>query len=229
MLPKIIVDLILTAFIVTGVVMGIKRGFIKTILKPVRFLGSFGIAVGCSAGFGRAVISPIIQKPIVNKISAHLYQYCPNITQATAEDELPTLLKVAAAIFGIDINNLSPDQSEEFIQSVVSSLAEPVVNVISMIFAFFALFFLSKLLITVAFLIINKIFDKGILGVPNKILGCVFCTLFAFTVSWLFTVVFDFIIHADAFANVSWAYGFEGGFVYKLFKELSPIELLLSF
>ena len=58
MLPKIIVDLILTAFIVTGVVMGIKRGFIKTILKPVRFLGSFGIAVGCASGFANSVISP---------------------------------------------------------------------------------------------------------------------------------------------------------------------------
>lgn len=229
MLPQIIVDLILTAFIVTGVVIGLKRGFIKTILKPVRFLGSFGIAVGCSAGFGRTVIGPIISKPIVNKISAHLYQYCPDITQATVEDELPTLLKIAAAVFGIDVNSLSTEDSHEFIQTVVANLAEPVVNVISMIFAFFALFFLSKLLITIAFLIINKFFDKGILGVPNKILGCVFCTLFAFTVSWLFTMLFDFVIHTNAFANVSWAYGFEGGIVYRLFKELSPIELLLSF
>ena len=229
MLPKIIVDLILTAFIITGVVVGLKRGFIKTILKPVRFLGAFGIAVGCAEGFGRSVISPIISQPIINKVSAHLYQYCPNITQATAEEELPTLLKVAAAVVGVDVNNMSSEQSQEFIQTVVATLAEPVVNVISLIFAFFALFFLSKLLITVAFLIINKFFDKGILGVPNKILGCVFCTLFAFTVSWLFTMVFDFVIHTSAFANVSWAYGFEGGIVYKLFNELSPIELLLSF
>ena len=229
MLPKIIVDLILTAFIVTGVVMGIKRGFIKTILKPVRFLGSFGIAVGCASGFASSVISPIIFDPIVNKVSAHLYQYCPDITQATVEEKLPTLLKIAAAVFGIDINNLTTEQSHEFIDTVVATLAAPVVNVISLIFSFFALFLLSKLLITIAFLIINKFFDKGILGVPNKILGCIFCTLFAFTVSWFFTVVFDFVIHTQAFSGVSWAYGFEGGIVYKLFKEITPIELLLSF
>ena len=229
MLPKIIVDLILTAFIVTGVVMGIKRGFIKTILKPVRFLGSFGIAVGCASGFANSVISPIIFDPIVNKVSAHLYQYCPDITQATVEEKLPTLLKVAAAVFGIDINNLTTEQSHEFIDTVVATLAAPVVNVISLIVSFFALFLISKLLITIAFLIINKFFDKGILGVPNKILGCIFCTLFAFTVSWFCTVAFDFIIHTQAFANVSWAYGFEGGVVYKLFKEITPIELLLSF
>jgi hypothetical protein len=77
--------------------------------------------------------------------------------------------------------------------------------------------------------VLNKILDGGLFGVVNKTLGCIFNTLLALIVAWAFTSVFEYFISLPFLAEQAWTESFTGGFVYKLFKSISPIDLLLSF
>ena len=75
----------------------------------------------------------------------------------------------------------------------------------------------------------NAIFDTGFIGIFNKILGFVFSTAFSVIIAWGLTVLFTYVINLPAVATAEWAQNFEGGFVYKLFNNLNPVDLLLSF
>ena len=229
MFANVVVDIVLAAIILIGAIIGLKCGFVKIISKPVRFFGSLAIALGFSDEFAAAFVEPRIYNPVSAKITEYLFSHCGHLTAENAADELPTLLKIAAGIFNIDLNNFTGESLEALIESVVEKLATPVVHVISVIISFVVLFFAAKIVLMILIAIVNSIFSTGVLSVPNRLLGCVFYTLFAFIVSWLFATLFDFAIHAQFFADVEWVNGFEGGFIYKLFRRLTPIDLLLSF
>ena len=229
MLASVIFDIVLAGILVLGFFIGIRCGFIKIIAKPVRSVASLSIAIGCSSSYSAKFIEPQIYNTVAAKLSDYLYTHCQNITPENMSDELPTILKISAAIFNIDINSFTPDSFDALVDSIVGALAAPVVRIISVIIAFVFLYLISKLAFTVLFAIINAVFDSGVLGVPNKILGCIFSTAFAFIIAWGLTTVFDFAIHTSVFNNVAWMKEFIGGPIYKLFKNLNPIDLLLSF
>ena len=229
MLAGVAIDIILVAIILIGAIIGLKSGFVKIISKPVRFFGSLAIAFTFSDEFSAAFVEPRIYNPVSAKIAEYLYSHCGHLTAENAADELPTLLKLAAGIFSVDLNNFTGDSLEKLIASVVEKLATPVVHVISIVLSFFILFFISKIVLKILIAIVNSIFKTGVLSIPNRILGCVFYTLFSFIVAWLFATVFDFAIHAQILADIEWLNGFEGGYIYKVFRKLTPIDLLLSF
>ncbi len=229
MLANVAVDVILAAIILIGAIIGLKSGFVKIISKPIRFFGSLVIAFGFSDEFSAAFVEPRIYSPVSAKMTEYLYSHCGHLTAENAADELPTLLKIAAGIFNIDLNNFTGESLDELIGSVVTKLATPVVHVISVILSFVVLFFIAKIVFKILFAIVNSIFNTGVLSVPNRVLGCVFYTLFAFIIAWLFATLLDFAIHTQFLADAEWIKEFEGGFIYKLFRRLTPIDLLLSF
>ena len=229
MLASVILDIVLAGIIVLGFFIGIKCGFIKIIAKPVRAVASLSIALGFSSGYSAKYVEPKIYTTVSSKLSDYLYTHCQNITPENASEELPTLLKISAAIFGIDINSFTPESFDSLIDSIVSTLTAPLVRVISLIISFLILFFISKLIFTLVFHIINNVFDSGVLGLPNKILGSIFSTAFAIILAWGLTAVFDFAVHSSLFSEVEWMTDFNGGPIYRLFKNLNPIDLLLGF
>ena len=229
MLASVILDIVLAGIIILGFFIGIKCGFIKIIAKPVRAVASLSIAFGFSSGYSAKYVEPKIYNTISSKLTDYLYTHCPNITPENASEELPTLLKISAAVFGIDINSFTWESFDSLINSIVSSLTSPLVRVISLIISFLILYFISKLIFTLVFHIINKVFDTGVLSLPNKILGSIFSTAFAIILAWGLTAVFDFAIHSSFFTDVTWMSDFSGGPIYRIFKNLNPIDLLLGF
>lgn len=229
MFSAITVDLIIIAIIAVGAIVGISRGFILTLAKPVKWVAAILIALCLCNPVANEIVQPMIEAPITNQISEYLTEECSDITAETAGKELPTLLKLAAGIVGVDVTSMTGENASEYISEIVSKLAVPAIHLISVIIAYLALYFLSKLLLALAVSLINSIFSGGIFGIVNKILGFVFSTTFAFIIAWLVTALFGYIIHLPSLADVQWISSFEGGFVYKFFKEISPIDLLLSF
>ena len=196
MLANVAVDIILVSIILLGAIIGFKSGFVKIISKPVRFFGSLAIAFSYSDEFAAAFIQPRIYNPVSSKISEYLYSHCGHLTVENAADELPTLLKIAAGIFNVDLNNFTGESLEALIESVVEKLAAPVVQVISVIISFLILFLISKIVLRILISIVNSIFNTGVISIPNRVLGCVFYALFAFIISWILASLFDFAIHA---------------------------------
>ena len=229
MLINILIDVIIVAIIVGGAIIGISKGFVSSVAGPVKWVASIVIAFSLSTPFADALIFPMIEAPITNQISAYLIEKCGHITAANVNEELPTVFKIAAGIAGVDITSIGDGGTSEFIPRLVDKLAYPTIHLISVIISFFALYFLSKIVLGILLSIINHVFDGGVFGVMNKVLGFFFSTSIAFVSVWLLTTVFGYVISMPAFADTPWIASFDGGFIYKFFKGLSPIDLLLSF
>lgn len=229
MLINILIDVIIVAIIAVGAIIGITKGFVSAVAKPVKWFLSLFLAFSLCTAFADAVIYPMIEAPITNQISEYLIEKCSHVTASNANDELPTLLKIAAGISGIDISSLQIDSTSDFITVLVDKLAYTTIHLISVILSFFAVYFLSKIVLSILLSVIDHAFDGGIFGALNKLLGFFFSTSVAFIAVWLLTAVFGYVISLPAFADDLWVSSFSGGFIYDFFKGLSPIDLLLSF
>ena len=226
---KIVVDLILVAVVVVGIVLGWRRGFVGIVAKPVKFAASLGISFGFAKAFSTSIVLPMIESPASNYVRDFLYKNCSGITAETAADELPTLMKIAAAVFDIDISQVAEGSGGSVIDVIAEKLTHPVISMVSIVISFFALLIISNIVLAIAIAIIKSLFKKGILGAFNKVLGVIFGLAFFFIISWGLAVIFELIINIPSVSEASWAAEFEGGFVYAFLNEYNPIELLLSF
>ena len=224
-----IVDIAFMLIFVIGVIIGIKMGFIKTVAKPVKFVLAVFIAFAFAANLSSTVISPLISAPITNQLTAFLEQKFADVTVETV-DTLPTLVKFAAGLCGVDLAEIASNPSESgIIGSIVEQITTPFANIVCTAIAFILLFFLAKIVLGLAFAIIDKVLDNGLIGVVNKIIGAVFMGTFAFILCWCIAAVFELVINLPVFESQAWAQEFTGGFVYKFLKSINPIDLLLSF
>ncbi len=229
MVANIIVDVVLIGIVIAGAIMGICRGFIKTIATPVKFFASVAIAFALCSVVATSIIQPVIQEPITNQMSEFLVEKCQGLTSENAFENLPTLIKFASTLVGIDVSTIEGATTEEFIVSLVEKLAVPTIHLIAVVFSFIIVYFLARFVLWILIAIINSMFETGALGVLNKTLGCIFSTALAIIISWAVASVFTYVISMPVFADVVWIQEFDGGWIYQFFKMLNPVDLLLSF
>ena len=225
---NISVDLLLCVIMAASLVIGLRVGFVRIAAKPVKFILALVIAISVCSTAAEGIIVPLIGEPIASYVSDFLYENCAAITAENAADELPTLLKIAAAIFGIDVSEVASGATS-VIDSIAESLTAPVVHVVSIAASFFLCYFAAKLVLGILFLIINKILEIGVLGLLNKILGVVFSGALGFVLAWAVAVVLEFVFKLPALESNAVISGFEGGAIYRFFNTYNPMELLLSF
>ena len=224
-----IVDVILVLIVLIGMVIGFKLGFVGIIAKPVKFFASLGLAFGLCKQVGAKFIMPNISGSVTNYVSNFIYENCSMLTAENAADEMPTLLKIAAAIFNIDVATLTADGGKSFTDTLAQTITEPVVSVISVAIAFVAVYIVASICLSIILLVLKSVFSNGVFGLLNKLVGFVFGTAFSVLLAWGVAVVFEYIIHLPSFASYDWVADFEGWYVYKFFNSYNPIELLLSF
>ena len=229
MLFKILVDVILVLVIIVGAIFGFKRGFFLTVTKPVKWFLAFLLAFALAGPVADSVIQPIIEEPVTNQLTEYLEEKCEGITPENADKKLPTLLKLAAGAFDIDVNKIGEDGEGSFISAIVDELALPAVHLVSVILSFFLTYILAKIALSISISLLNHVFEVGVLDTFNKALGLVFGAAFAFVAAWLLVVVFGYVISIPAVAKTEFASSFEGGLIYNFFKKMSPLDLLLSF
>lgn len=230
MFANVFFDIILVAILAAGGILGYKNGFIDTIAKPVKLVMALALAISLAGAFGSAVIEPIIGPAISHKLSDILIQEYSEITTATANESLPTLIKLAAGLCGVSIEGVaSAADGVGVIEAVVDAVTAPVVDIMSTIFGFVIVYFLAKILLDVAMVFINIAVNNGIAGALNKTLGCIFTLFLAFIVCWAVTSFSDFILNIPLIASAEWVEEFTGGVFYKFFRSFTPLDLLLSF
>ncbi len=230
MFIDIVLDLVLVAMLAAGAFIGYKIGFIKTVCRPLRGLLALVLAFFTAAPVGNAIIKPMISTPVVNQLTAFLSENCGQITVENAADKLPTLIKMALGLGGVDVGELIAGMGDATVaESIASAVADPFVGIVSTIIAFVVLLFAFKLFMGLLIGIVNGILDRGIVGLVNKILGCVITLILSFFLCWALSAIFETVINLPVFVDSGWTEGFSGGFIYRFFKMINPIELLLSF
>jgi uncharacterized membrane protein required for colicin V production len=219
----------LCGIIVLGAIIGVVSGFVKIAAKPVKLIAAIVIAFSFCTPVAEKVVSPVIESSVTNYVSDFLDEKVDSLTPENVDEELPTILKVAAAIFGVDIKAVLEDNSENTVDTIVSTLAAPVVSIIAVVIAFIGLYILSKIGISLLLFLLDAVFKNGIFGIFNKILGFVFSTIIAIAAAWAMAVLISFVFNLPAFASNEAIRSFDGGFFFRFFNDYNPVELLLSF
>lgn len=221
---SIFVEIVLWAMIIIGVALGIKAGFIRMASKPVKLLLSLALAIALCTSFAAAVVVPIIEQPITNYISEFLIKNCPELNVDNIAEELPVVLKMAAVMYGINVEEIVAENAgRDIIAEITAVLAEPVISILSIIISFVVLYFVFKLAVKIVLALVDLIFSKGIFGKLNKALGGVSGAIISFAAAWAVAVLVESIFHIIGSGNEN------AGIIYTFFNTYSPIELLLSF
>ncbi len=229
MIINLAFDILIVAVFLLGALIGIKKGFIVTVAKPVKLVAAIFIALYGSSAVSTALIEPVVGPAVTNKLTEILLAEYAHITAETAE-QLPALVKLAASLCGIDIENIaSTAEGMSVIQAITDAVTSPVVELFSRMVAFVLIYIVAKLALGIVVSVINLIVNNGIIGVLNKALGCVFTVFLAFIVVWGITTCAEFVLNIPVIAAMPWAEGFTGGPVYQFFKSFTPLDLLLSF
>ncbi len=226
---NIVVDILLCLILLGGFIWGLLVGFIKTVAKPVKFILSVSLALAFTSVVGMAIVKPLISESVVFQMTDYLSVKCDEIISASSVDELPTLIKFAASMADINLEEIASAEGQEaVVGAFVTAITEPVLNVISSVIAFIILYILAKLVVGVIFSIINAMVDRGVVGVVNRLLGCVFMTSLAAATVWCLCAVSHLVLGLPSVASQGWVSEFTGGAVYTFFKNLSPVDILLS-
>ncbi len=229
MFLKITLEILLLLVIIGGFYYGLERGFIRIAAKPIKILLCFVLAFSFCKSIGTNIVAPLIQAPITNYIKEYMYENCAALTPENALKNTPTILKIAASAFDVELSNSEEGTSGAFLEKIILNLTSPAVLLISIIIAFVLIYLLSKLLLSGATLIVSSVFEIGVLAKINRIMGVVLAGLMSLLVAWAAVAVIDFLFHLSIFDKVSFIRGFDGGPLYRLFKSISPIGILLSF
>ena len=227
---NIIVDSFIVLILLVGIIWGIKAGFIKTVSKPAKIVLAIAFALALASVVGTGIVKPIIEEPVVAKITDFFTEKITAMSEAAGlGDNLPTIIKLAASLANIELSQLENVETQaETITAIVGAITDPILNIISMILGFVVCFFIGMILFTILFAILDSVVDDGVLGVVNKVLGCIVMTLLAIAIIWVLCTVSDLILNLPWFRDQAWAQEFTGGWIYTFFKNLSPVDLILN-
>ena len=225
---KIIIEILLLAIIAIGAFIGVRRGFVMIASRPIKFILALVLAFSLCSAVAEAIFVPMIEAPVTNYVTDFLYSNCEGLTKENLSEDLPTLLKLAAAAADVDINEAAVGEGT-VVENIVVALVGPVVSFVARIIAFVAVYLLSRFVLFLAFLVIDQMLRHGIPGALNKFCGALLSSFLALIISWALAVTIEFIFHVPYFAEKSFIADFDGGFFYRFFNTYNPLELLLSF
>jgi len=199
----VIIDVILAATVLSGVLFGAYKGVIRVLEIPFKFISSFILALLASAFLSSRVVLPLIEKPVVDKMSAYIVRRC------SEDGEIPLFYR----ILGVTDVSLGGG-----IDTVARELVSPLVTIISVAVTFFVTLIVGKLIISLIFKLLNLVFTVGPLKTASRVLGSVTGFAVFFLISSLLAAL---VLLADTVGLLDFGIfkKFDGGFVFKFLTK----------
>ncbi|MBR5143530.1 MAG: CvpA family protein [Clostridia bacterium] len=219
-----LLDVIIAAILVGVSFYGYKRGVFRLVVSTIKGLVCFIVSILMCNNVADFIVKPLIG----NTIKAYLLEYIEEKTMYTPYDTLfrmPTLLKIAMAVFGIEQESVMVNPT---IAELVDIFSNPLITMLSRIVAFFILYILIRYVIKLIVYLADIIFSQGILGKLNSLLGLLLSMLMAFLFAWTFTSLTDFVFHLNFLSDVRIIKEFNGGLLFRFFNSFSLMKLIFS-
>ena len=178
---NIILDLIVVGILVATVIIGFKRGFIKSLMGLVSGILALVIAFLFSPALARVVDDHLIRPVMVSAVEEKIVSSDP--TDGDLLDFLknaPEDLNQFFSSIGVDLSRLDsylPEGEEQegegegVLTTVSESLAAPLSNMISTVIAFVVVYLTALILLKIVTALLDGLFKLPILRIPNKLLG----------------------------------------------------------
>ena len=198
--PAIILDILFVLVAAIFIAVGVKRGFIKSLIQSAKLL----LTIVATYFLGSPVAAFIREKFVFQKVYDFWFAKIDGIYQqansslnveefrATVESAPDFLLapEKKAEILA----SLSEESGTAMVESVSNSLANPVADVISGIIGYALTFVVAFIVLTVAAWLLTKIAERfAIIGTANRILGGVFGAVLGAIVLMIVAVIVKFL------------------------------------
>ena len=170
-----IADILLLTVGVVFVVLGVKRGFLQTVIHFFKYILAFVLA----RAFGSSVGSFLGEKFIASPVKEYVYNrfletYLEQPSAFTAEkaiDALPPFLATDSVKEGL---YAAQGSGEELLHKMTDAASSPVITVFSNIFGYILAFVLALAVLWIIAMIVTKLIDKlNLFGRLNRVLGLV--------------------------------------------------------
>lgn len=171
--PSLIADILFVLIAVIFIAVGVKRGFIKSLIQSAKFLLALLIAYFVGPMAGQFIKDRIVFQPVYNWLTDK---------GVGAVENLPDFLRPDAATVGEGVLPFA-----EFVSTAISNLV-----------AYVVVFVLALVLLTVVAWLLTKITDKiAFLGTANRILGGLFGTVMGLIVLTIIACIIKFLDTKD--------------------------------
>ena len=171
--PSLIADILFVLIAVIFIAVGVKRGFIKSLIQSAKFLLALLIAYFVGPMAGQFIKDRIVFQPVYNWLTDK---------GVGAVEKLPDFLRPDAATVG----------------EGVLPFAESVATIISNLVGYVVVFVVSLILLTIVGWLLTKIADKiALLGTANRILGGLFGTVMGLIVLTIIACIIKFLDAKD--------------------------------
>lgn len=198
------IDALLIAICVITVIVGTKRGFVKTLMSLV----STVIAFICSYTFTPALAEFLQNKfflaPVADSIAKTIRSLVPaadgQFDVGLLFEDMPQTLATILERYNIDpaaLQNTAETvsgQGGDAVQAMADAIALPIVSTVSAAVAFMGIFIIVSVALAIVTAIINSIFKLPVLKSANTLLGFLMSVAIAFIILFVYSSVVSSLV-----------------------------------
>ena len=196
----LILDILFVLVAALFIYVGVRKGFIKSLIQSAKLI----LTTIITYFLGSSVAAFIKEKFVFQKVYDSWYEKINGIYQQANEtlniDEFKATVESAPEILlnsekkAEILESLSEESGAALVESVSTSIANPIADGISNIIGYALTFVVVLILLTIGAWLLTKIADRiAIIGTANRILGGVFGALLGGIVLIVAAVVINFI------------------------------------
>lgn len=177
------IDIILAVIIILPVILGIRRGFVKTVMGLVSVLigicASYILTPYLSPLCRDKIVEPYMRTPVESQIESMLDTSGETFDTESLENlsEIPEVVKNICDTFGIDIQDIKSNEEidkQSPDQSVSEHITELILSRTAYIIAFISVFIAAAIVLRIITIVLCAICKMPILNSINRIAGAVF-------------------------------------------------------
>ncbi len=224
-----IIDALLILIVFISMIVGAKRGFIKTVaIKPIKILVSIFAAFKLCGKGALIIEDKYILPPISSKLSGYFEGVSGELTAENASDNTPVVIRFLANLMGVDINEVAGNADGDIAGALADSLASPVAHAVSSVIAFIVIYILARVLLWLCVLLVDGIFSAPGLSIVNSVLGAIFGIAVGLMFAWLCALVINSVAPLLDGKDFFKDYSLENTYVLKRLCGFDPLEYILN-
>jgi len=208
---NLILDGILLLICAASIILGAKRGFIKSVMGVCTLIAALFVAYA----FTPPLADIIEEQPFMRSISGSITETIKSLSENDGGsydlkrlfDEMPDAFQQIIDRYDADEEQLTeavevqPEAEEGDVTLLSDLIAEPVSNAIAGVLAFLALFVASVIVLKLLTWILDLIFQLPVLKTANSMLGFLFGVLAALLWAWVLSSLA--VTLSDAMSSIS--------------------------
>ncbi len=208
---SLIFDGIILIAVIIAIVMGAKRGFVKSIMGICTLIAAMFVAFA----FTPTVSSYIENSTAVQEITDGITETLQSLSQSGENtydltrlfDDMPDSFKQILERYGVDASELEDtanpkaEADDSDVGDLASLIAGPVARAISGVLAFLALFVATVIILKILTWILDLLFQLPVLKTANTLLGLLIGIVSAVVWAWVLSSLS--VIFISAMSSVS--------------------------